>query len=191
MPQNLLDGWNCFLGEYVEGYACETASPSSATLVLLFVFVNFLYNLALLSMVKHGSALFLVIACAMALPLTNIVFTQAWVMGEDVERFSIWNMVGLALVVVGFLLYSLVTDDETGEFIVPTGPSAGHSMYLTENFPSSTEIAYYVGRHEPERRYSFDFHSSPSVRRVNDARKKRLERALARATGNKTPSRTP
>jgi hypothetical protein len=95
MPRNLADGWKCFTGEHLPGYACETSSPSSAGLVVMFVFANFLYNVVLLMMVKHGSALSLVIACAMALPLTNIVFTQSWVMGSDVESFSIYNMVRL------------------------------------------------------------------------------------------------
>jgi hypothetical protein len=187
MPQNLLDGWNCFLGHHLEGYSCENPSPSSAALVLMFVFANFIYNLVLLMMVKHGSALFLVIACAMALPLTNLVFTQSWVMGEDVESFSVYSMVGLALVVIGFLLYSIVSDAERGEFMVPTGPAAGHSMYLTEYFPSASELDYYYGKHEPERRHSFDFHSSPSIRSINDARKKRVKKAMR----DKTPSRTP
>lgn len=183
MPQNLVDGWHCFLGAHIEGYACEIPSPSSSTLVFWFVFANFLYNLALLSMVKHGSALFLVIACAMALPITNLVFTQTWVMGADVESFSMYNMIGLLLVVMGFLLYSLVPDAESGEFLVPTGPTAGHGMYMTEYFPSVSTKDY----HKSDRRHSFDFHSSPSVRSIQDARKKRVKRAMR----DKTPSRTP
>lgn len=158
----------------------------------MFVFANFVYNLVLLMMVKHGSALFLVIACAMALPLTNIVFTQTWVMGEDVEDFSIYNMIGLVLVVVGFLLYSIVNDPERqehGEFMVPQ-IQAGHSLYLTEYFPSVSELDYYYHHNDSsgERRHSFDFHSSPSIRRLQDARKKRIDRAIRKI---KTPSRTP
>lgn len=188
MPRNLADGWQCFLGQHLAGYACETASPSSAGLVVMFVFANFLYNVVLLMMVKHGSALSLVIACAMALPLTNIVFTQSWVMGEDVETFSIYNMVGLVLVVVGFLAYSIVQEGETGEFMVPTtGAAQGHGMYLTEYFPSVSELDYYYGHRQPERRHSFDFHSSPSIQTLNAARKKRVKRALRTQSASRTP----
>jgi hypothetical protein len=190
LPANLVDGWRCFMGEYVKGYACEISSPSSASLLISFVIVNFAYNLALLSMVKHGSALYLVIACAMALPLANLLFTQSWFMGSDVEPLSVFNMIGLALVVAGFLLYSLGPDsaqrgDFTGEFIVPTGPSTGHSFLITEFLPNAAGgggVARFGGR-----RHSFDSHSSPSIRRVSDARKKRNERARK----DKTPSRTP
>lgn len=180
MPQNLIDGWRCFCGEYIKGYDCHVSDPSSAGLLLSFVFANFLYNLALLSMVKHGSALVLVIACAMALPVTNLVFTQGWAMGDDVESFSYYNCIGLVLVVLGFLLYSVVPDAEAGEFIIPTVP-AGQSVYLSEHYPSvDTKKA-------ERRRHSFDFHSSPSIRSIQEARKKRIERAM----GARTPSRTP
>ena len=189
MPRNLVDGFHCFLGRELEGYACEIESPSSASLLLMFVFANFLYNFILLVMVKHGSALFLVIACAMALPLTNIVFTLPWVMGDDVESFSIYNMIGLALAVVGFLLYSIVEPSEVeprGEFMVPTG-AAGRGLYLTEYFPSASEFEYYYGRRDPERRHSFDFHSSPSIAKVRIARRDRVKKIIR----DRTPSRTP
>jgi hypothetical protein len=221
MPQNLLDGWHCFLGYSLPGYVCEDVWPSTATLLLLYVVVNFAFNMALLSMVKHGSALYLVVAVAVALPITNLVFTQRWAMGGDVEALSLYNLLGIVLVVAGFLLYSLVPDASLGpsatagegayllgsdglplpgayqtnmydcvsrEFVVPTGPS-GHCMYLTEYLPSvldNTILSEDVPA-QTERRHSFDFHSSPSVRDIQQARKKRL----ATVMGNKTPSRTP
>lgn len=197
MPSNLRDGWYCFLGRHVEGYWCEDPGPSTATILLLYVLVNFAFNMSLLSMVKHGSALFLVIAVAVALPITNLVFTQRWAMGGDVEALSLYNLLGIVFVVGGFLLYSLVPEATTQglgettdgreycrEFVVPTGAS-GHSLYLTEYLPHADILP-----EEPpvsERRHSFDFHSSPSVRDVQQARKQRL----AKLIGNKTPSRTP
>jgi hypothetical protein len=232
MPQNLVDGWHCFMGRSLSGYLCDDPSPSTGVLLLLYVVVNFAFNMALLSMVKHGSALALVVAVAVALPITNLMFTQRWAMGTDVEALSLYNLLGIVLVVVGFLLYSLlpnggtmpvatVADMERGgvagaaeraaaggaagpagevvpvnmfeqlcrEFVVPTGPS-GHSMHITEYLPSVLDgFVSIVGQQPParERRHSFDFHSSPSVRDVQQARKKRLEKVI----GNKTPSRTP
>jgi len=235
MPQNLADGWHCFMGHPLEGYLCDDPFPSTATILLLYVLVNFFFNMALLSMVKHGSALALVIAVAVALPITNLVFTQRWAMGEhDVEQLSLYNLLGIGLVVVGFLLYSLLPepapsgkgakDVEGGvgvsgaggvptgarrvvgvgagaspesegeganyehlcrEFMLPTG-AAGHSLYVTEYLPSVLPGLPVAPVHG-ERRHSFDFHSSPSVRIVQQARKKRLARAIE----NKTPSRTP
>lgn len=194
MPMNIVEGWQCFMGQHIDGYYCEDPSPSTATILLLYIVVNFAFNMALLSMVKHGSALYLVIALAVALPITNLVFTQRWAMGADVEALSLYNLLGIVLVVGGFLLYSLVPDaamvaaegeapeyEYSREFVVPTGAS-GHSLYITEYLPLVHDPAAPVH----ERRHSFDFHSSPSVRDAKQARKQRFSKAI-----NRTPSRTP
>jgi hypothetical protein len=130
MPQNLADGWSCFLGASLPGYICEDAWPSTATLLLLYVVVNFAFNMALLSMVKHGSALYLVVAVAVALPITNLVFTQRWAMGADVEALSLYNLLGIVLVVAGFLLYSLLPDGRSGQLGADGLPADGSSGAL-------------------------------------------------------------
>ena len=199
MPANIADGWQCFMGAHVDGYYCEDPFPSTATILILYVLVNFAFNMALLSMVKHGSALYLVVAVAVALPITNLVFTQRWAMGGDVEALSLYNLLGIVFVVVGFLLYSLVPDaagtlgagsgaDEGGleycrEFVVPTGAS-GHCLYVTEFLPSADALSALPAQ---ERRHSFDFHSSPSVRDVQQARKQKVAKLIT----TKPPSRTP
>ena len=48
----------------------------------------------------------LVIANALALPITNVAFSVQAIMGDDVEPFSAYDLLGLLLVIVGFLVYS-------------------------------------------------------------------------------------
>lgn len=79
VPYNFIDGWNCFLGRYVQNYECHLYQPPYIPL-LLYVIVNFAYNTLLLLITKHGSALLLVISSALALPLTNLLFTQSYFM---------------------------------------------------------------------------------------------------------------
>lgn len=219
MPQNLVDGWHCFLGYRLSGYECDESSPSSAFLLLIYVVANWLYNIAVLKMVKHGSAVALVIASAMALPISNVAFTLRFIMGEDTEEMSLYNLLGLGLVVIGFLCYSLVPDVETGEFIVPTGTCRNltymriydeqrdERMYSADSsvlFMSLlltgaaghnlfvTEVLPSAEQHPPKhrRRHSFDFHNSPSIRSLQARRKERMEQKLKQKQGT-TPSRTP
>ena len=99
MARQMGDGYACFLGR-ADG--CEGAG----WLFIVYVGVNFLYNVLLLLITKHGSAVLLVVANALALPVTNVAFTLPLLMGSDAERFGVADLVGLVLVVVGFLTYS-------------------------------------------------------------------------------------
>ena len=57
--------------------------PGGATLAMLsYVLVNFCYNVLLLLITKHGSAMLLVISTALALPITNTAFSLPLIMWD-------------------------------------------------------------------------------------------------------------
>ena len=121
MPNQLVDGWKCFLGEDPQlGDHCGPTPVSSenkaagliaslnsapATL-LLYCLVNFAYNVFSLLVTKHGSAILMVVSAALALPLTNIAFASEVLMGDDAEPFTQWDVAALLVVVIGFIVYS-------------------------------------------------------------------------------------
>ena len=168
IPHNFAAGWSCFVGEYVEGFDCHLSPPPSAML-LLYVAVNFVLNVLLLLITKHGSALLLVIASAISMPFTNLVFTSELVMGREAERWSWWTGGGLAVVVVGFLLYALVTDAETGDWL-PAQGAAGQMAFIVEQPVELLELHKSFQR--TARRHSFDVTDSPLVLAHSEERKR-------------------
>lgn len=80
--------------------------------------------------------------------------------GKHADTFNIWNILGLIIVVFGFLMYSLapdITADEYSEFIPMTG-AAGQFVYITDDIKRLPYHDYY------QRRKSFDIGSSPSYK---------------------------
>jgi hypothetical protein len=166
-----------FAGERIHGFSCHH-SPYPYVILLSYVIVNFAYNVLLLLITKHGSALLLVIASAISLPITNLFFTSSFIMGEDAEHFNWANCVGLLCTVCGFLLYSLVMDD-TGEFMPAQGP-AGQMMYVTEEAPHN-----HLNRHfNRSRSNSFDITSSPLFISESRSRKKEVQRKFWKQRAN-------
>ena len=155
IPANFAQGWQCFVGGHVEGYECHL-SPAPYVVLLLYVVVNFFHNVLLLLITKHGSALLLVIASAISLPFTNLVFCSKLFMGREAERWSWWTGAGLLVVVMGFLLYSLVTDKDSGDWL-PAQGAAGQMVFIVEE---PVELQKSFSR---ARRHSFDVTDSPLV----------------------------
>jgi len=109
LPQ-LRDGWMCMLGyNPLEGDQCEGAG----FIMVVYVAVNFVYNIFSLLVVKHGSANLSVIAAAVALPLTNMSFSWKFLMGADYEPFDYINLVSTAIVLAGFLTYSTSSEKKS------------------------------------------------------------------------------
>lgn len=103
MRSQMSDGYQCFLGNNpTPQNNCTHAAP----IFLSYILINFLYNIMLLSITKHGSAVLLVISQALALPLTNIAFTLKSVMGEHAEPLTAADLIGLVFVCIGFITYS-------------------------------------------------------------------------------------
>eukprot|EP00741_Cyanophora_paradoxa_P010705 tig00020538_g10347.t1 len=106
---NLQEGFLCFLGQAShQGDDCS----GRASIVLAFLVVNFAYNALLLVVTKYGSAVLLVMTGALVIPVTNVVFTVKAVMGADAESFSEWDLAGLNVVLVGFVVYSFFGDED-------------------------------------------------------------------------------
>ena len=152
IPANFAQGWSCFLGQRVTGYECHLSPPPYVVLIV-YVVVNFFYNVLLLLITKHGSALMLVIASALSLPFTNLVFTSRLFMGREAEAWSWWTAAGLLVVVLGFLLYSLATDADTGDWL-PAQGAGGQMIFIVEE---PVELQKSLGRASARlRRHSFD-----------------------------------
>ena len=96
------------------GYECYNERPplegddcsGAFSLFWIYVLINWLLNVLLLILTKEGSAVMLVIANALAHHITNVAFSVQAIMGDDVEPFSAYDLLGLLLVIVGFLVYS-------------------------------------------------------------------------------------
>ncbi|GMH87322.1 hypothetical protein TL16_g10819 [Triparma laevis f. inornata] len=96
------------------GYECYNERPplkgddcsGAFSLFWCYVLINWLLNVLLLILTKEGSAVMLVIANALALPITNVAFSVQAIMGDEVEPFSAYDLLGLLFVIVGFLVYS-------------------------------------------------------------------------------------
>ncbi len=112
MGENLVDGNKCMWGENPKkGDDCQGAGM----ILLVYVAINFLYNIFSLLVVKHGSASLSVIAAAVALPLTNMSFSWKELMGRDYEPFDYLNLVSTGVVLIGFLIYSRGGTDDDDE----------------------------------------------------------------------------
>lgn len=104
MPDQLTIGWKCFTGQYVPGLSCETG-VAPGWFLFLYVLLNFVVSFLRLMLIKYGSALLLQVTNAIALLTTNIIFCLPFVMGDDTESFSMWDALGLGIVVAGFLIF--------------------------------------------------------------------------------------
>jgi hypothetical protein len=126
MYNQMVDGYRCFLGENPTPYdSCE----NSWIIMMLYIVVNFAYNVLLLIITKRGSAVLLVISQALALPTTNISFTIPSIVGlKNVEPMSMFDLSGLVLVCIGFLTYSGFGYADS--FMVAQGPP-GQMAYVS------------------------------------------------------------
>jgi len=149
VPVDLYEGFLCFFGS-----PSDTCSNLWIPL-LIYVFVNFFYNVFSLLVTKHGSATTLMIAYAIQLPIANLTFTSKLIMGPYVEPFSWYDIGGLVVVLIGFVIYSygeirkeriekqrrveagICEDDEVVEFDEETGETRGR--------PRSTSVIEFIG----------------------------------------------
>jgi hypothetical protein len=86
-------------------------------LLVAYSVTNFMYNYNGLLLNKAGSefkigAVLCSIAYALKVPLTNALFTQRVFMGDQTEKFTIWNVIGLVTVSIGFVTYIYFTNQK-------------------------------------------------------------------------------
>jgi len=103
---SFVGGQACFFGHSSEGIDCSIAGP----LLTLYVLANLSLNCLSLCLTKLGSAtgvgsVLCSLAYALKLPFSNLLFAQRWLMGSQVEKLSSCSLVGLVIVVGGFLGY--------------------------------------------------------------------------------------
>lgn len=92
-------GWECFMQQ------SDRCQENRASLLLwTYCIVNFLYNLAGLYLVKHGSSILNAISGAIILPLTVISFTLP-ILGVYQEKFDWLTILGLVVVLTGFTVW--------------------------------------------------------------------------------------
>jgi CRT-like, chloroquine-resistance transporter-like len=110
IPMVFRDGFRCFIGDTtipvyngdeVTGYC----SPFVPRVTMLYSTLGFLAAIFQLLILRYGSAVLMVIASAVILPLSNLAFSIEWVMGDQVEPFSYYDVGGLVLVLFGIILY--------------------------------------------------------------------------------------
>ncbi len=107
IPNQIKNGYFCFLGWNSQpGDSCEY----NYLFTLLYVGVNFFYNIFILLVTKHASATLFTLAFALRLPLTQIVYTLHFIMWDYTEAFNWETIVSLVVVLVGFAIYSMFSD---------------------------------------------------------------------------------
>lgn len=113
IPGNLNDGALClFAGE---NSITTGAHPDDCTwawtMVLGYIAANIAYNIVILLVIKYGSAALLYVASAVVLPLANIAFTLDFIMGNQAQNLSVYDIVGLVVILIGLLIYRSTSEE--------------------------------------------------------------------------------
>jgi len=77
--------------------------------LLMYMFVNVIYNVFILLVIKHGSATILSIAQTIRLPLTNLCFSLHFIMGKAAVPFSGYSLYGLITILAGLTAYRVAS----------------------------------------------------------------------------------
>eukprot|EP01104_Vermistella_antarctica_P015975 TRINITY_DN5354_c0_g1_i1.p1 TRINITY_DN5354_c0_g1~~TRINITY_DN5354_c0_g1_i1.p1 ORF type:complete len:520 (+),score=90.27 TRINITY_DN5354_c0_g1_i1:296-1855(+) len=133
LPSALIDGGNCLFFEHntivsTEDHLCNPDLAITSSLpncdncvdawipVGGYVFFNCIYNVLLLMTIKHGSAALFYVASALILPLSDICFTSAWIMGKGLNSTLLWeDIVGLCLIILGLIVYRAMSESADEE----------------------------------------------------------------------------
>jgi len=98
------------------GTCCDSCDGSIACLsdrsamvsVALYMAFNIAYNTLLLLVIKYGSAALMYVASTVVLPLGSVAFTRKFLMGDHASEFTIYNGGGLAIVLLGLIIYRFI-----------------------------------------------------------------------------------
>ena len=100
VADQLAAGYDCFLERTA---SCQ--QTHAFALLFWYCALNFIYNTSGLFLVKHGSATLNAIVAAVILPLSVLSFSLPFLSADVYEPFQLDTILGLAVVVVGFLLW--------------------------------------------------------------------------------------
>eukprot|EP00029_Vermamoeba_vermiformis_P012180 TRINITY_DN699_c0_g1_i1.p1 TRINITY_DN699_c0_g1~~TRINITY_DN699_c0_g1_i1.p1 ORF type:complete len:395 (+),score=118.67 TRINITY_DN699_c0_g1_i1:38-1222(+) len=109
IPEELWFGARCLFG-YDSRVGDECGEVWIA--VLMYVVANIGYNIALLLVIKYGSAALFYVASAVMLPLADICFTFEFIMGKDATPLSLYDIIGLVLILAGLILYRFLPESK-------------------------------------------------------------------------------
>ena len=89
-------------------------------LVALYITFNVAYNIFLVLVLKYGSAALMFIATAVIIPLANILYTFPGIMGDNARPLSVYDIIGLLVILLGISLYRLAesAEEEGGPSVV-------------------------------------------------------------------------
>jgi len=134
-------GFSCMIGQ---SNSVQSNCPWTPKLYPIYISVNFLFNIALLWLVKRSSALHAYLVLKAMLPVGLILFYFNWPLMEPV-RFSIYSVIGLPIILVSIILYAFFTFQQENyslkcfSFQIPAleqflgeNDSANHSEVVSE-----------------------------------------------------------
>jgi len=109
MPTQIEYGFLCFLGiNSLPGDECSYNYVAT----MIYIVINFGYNILILLVTKHASATVFTLAFALRLPLTQIVYCIQFIMQRFVEQFTWESIVSLIVVLIGFGIYSSISEPQ-------------------------------------------------------------------------------
>ena len=122
---------NCGVGGD-SGTCCDSCDGSIACLssmsalaaVFLYMAFNIAYNTLLLLVIKHGSAALMYVASTIVLPLGGVAFTLPFLLGPHATQFTLFNGLGLLIVLAGLIIYRFVGSRERKKVEVVGGDLA-------------------------------------------------------------------
>jgi len=93
--------------------SCNAAHPAISELsafwaMAIYVFVNIIYNVLLVAVIKYGSAALMYIASTLVLPLSSLGFTLKPIMGHNSQPFTWRSGAGLGIVLAGLIIYRFI-----------------------------------------------------------------------------------
>jgi len=103
-PFQFSNGFRCFFGMEVEGFTCHIGYAPGLYLGV-YIALNFVVSILRLMLIKHASALLLQVTNAMALLSSNLLFCVPFIMGDDTEKFNVFDAIGLSIVMLGFVVF--------------------------------------------------------------------------------------
>lgn len=112
LPDAVADGARCFAGDTSvavydkAGKVIGHCGPYVTMVTFAFSLSGFISGILNLYVVKHGSAALMVLGTAVTVPLSALAFSVPAIMGKDAQPFNWDDVVGLALVALGFLAYN-------------------------------------------------------------------------------------
>jgi hypothetical protein len=115
LPQNTYDGILCiFFGQN----SSPTDECTDAWIVLItYTFINILFNLLYLSVIRYASSSLTVVSTTVAMPIATICFSQAWIMGNHATKLEYSSIIALIVVLLGYLCYNIKKDHESTEHV--------------------------------------------------------------------------